>query len=162
MALETETKVRRLLRPTHDVERWHAEIKTLQAEEAVPLLASAMNDLSETNQARYQAAAILGILGQITAVPALLQALESPEPVLRGQAAQSLGEIANLPKEALAALIQHLEDADYFVRKCSAIALQQIKRPEALLALEHMRDHDPVPNNRELAQEAIRAIKGAR
>jgi HEAT repeat protein len=162
MPTETETKVRQLLQSTHDAQWWHSQARTLQAEEAVPLLGAAMNSDSESEQARHQAATILGILGRKSAVPALMQALNASGPVLRARAAEALGRIGDVPHEAVSALLERLKDEDYFVRKCSAIALGQLKRPEALAALQHMRDTDSVDSNREAAQEAIKAIQGVR
>jgi HEAT repeat protein len=160
MPSETEKKVRQLLQPTHDVEWWHEQIRSLRPEEAVPLLGSAMNSDSETEQARHQAATILGILRQKASVAALLQAMQSPGPVLRALAAQALGQIGDLSDESVSVLIKSVDDQDYFVRKCAATALGRLKRPDALVALERMYHSDSEVGNREAAQEAIKAIQG--
>lgn len=157
---QTQEQVRRLLQPTHDANGWRAQVRALNAQEAVPLLAAALMNSRETPQARRQATTALGMLRHNSAVPALLQTLADDDAVLRARAAGALGQIEEVPDEVVQQLIHHLEDEDYFVRECCAKALAELRRADALPALEQMRASDSVPANREVADSSIETIRG--
>lgn len=74
---------------------------------------------------RETAAAALGRIGQ-PAVPQLVEALTSPNPTLRHQAADTLARIGPSAKDAVPALVKAMEDQDPTVRKAAARALGQI------------------------------------
>jgi HEAT repeat protein len=162
MTQDTTEKVRRLLQPTHDSEGWHAQVNTLNVAEAAPLLSTAVNNEKETPQARRQAATILGRLRQKSSIPSLLQALAAADPVLRARVANALGQFADVPDQAVQQLVKHLDDEDYLVREQCAKALALLKRSEGLGALQRMQGSDSVESNREVAQNAIAAIRGER
>ena len=87
---------------------------------------------------RETAAAALGRIGK-PAVPKLIEALASPNPVLRHQAADTLARIGPSAADAVPALIQSLRDEDPLVRKSAARALGQIG-PEAADAVPNLID----------------------
>ncbi len=159
MAREIEREVRSLLRPTDDEISWYPRVRALDIPEAVPVLVSILIDEQEKQYTRRQAALILGLLGDKRAISALTQALNAGDRILRGRAAEALGRFEGLEHSVIQQLIQGLQDEDYFMRECSAKALGQLRRPEALPALERMRAIDNASNNREVAQKAIEAIK---
>lgn len=74
---------------------------------------------------RETAAAALGRIGK-PAVPQLVQALQSTNPTLRHQAADTLARIGPSAAEAVPALVQAMDDPDPLVRKAAARALGQI------------------------------------
>lgn len=160
MAEETREKVRRLLQPTHDVTGWHAEVKTLNAEEAIPILYEILNDNLEPLRTRGQAVSMLGMFRDDQAVGLLIEILQAPDGLLRAQAALALGRIGMPQERVVQALIQGLNDEDYFVRECCAKALGLMKRPEALPALTQMSASDSASTNRDVAQKAIEDIQG--
>lgn len=162
MAEETTEKVRQLLRPTDDEVGWYQKVRALNIPEAVPVLVRILNDEQEKRYTRRQAALILGLLGDKQAISALARALNAPDRVLRGRAAEALGQFEGLEDSVVQQLIQGLQDEDYFTRERCANALGQLKRLEALPALEQMSAVDSVSTNREVAQKAIEAIKGVR
>jgi HEAT repeat protein len=102
---------------------------------------------------------MLGVLGDERAIPALARTMSAQDRVLRGQAAETLGRFPRLGAECVRQLVTGLTDADAYVRESSAKALGQLKRTDALPMLQQMRDHDPLQSNREVAQEAIDAIR---
>lgn len=162
MAESTIQKVRRLLKPTHDLESWYANFEALDAIAAVPILLEILNDNLETVQSRSQAATLLGMLRDTRAVSTLIETLRSPasaDGLLRARAALALGQIGLQEERIVQALIEGLGDEDYFVRECSAKALGLMKRPEALAPLRQMRAADSVSTNREVAEKAIESIR---
>jgi HEAT repeat protein len=78
--------------------------------------------------ARCSAARALAAMGPKAkeAVPALVQALSDPEPLVRDAAAAALGSIGAAATEAVPALIEALEDWNGFVRQAAAKALKMI------------------------------------
>jgi HEAT repeat protein len=160
MAEEMKEKVRRLLQPTHDVAGWHAEVNTLIAEEAIPILHEIINDNLEAPRTRGQAVSMLGMFRNARAVELLIETIRATDGLLRAQAALSLGRIGMPEERVVTALIERLDDEDYFVRECCAKALGLMKRHEAIPALTLMSASDSVSTNREVAQKAIDAIRG--
>jgi len=82
---------------------------------------------------RETAAAALGRIGK-PAVPRLVEALQSSNPALRHQAADTLARIGPSAAEAVPALIVAIDDEDPLVRKAAARALGQIG-PDAATAV---------------------------
>ena len=152
-------KVRRLLQPTHDLDGWYAEFETLESGEAVPVLLEILTNDLELEQARAQAANLLGMLRDPRATNKLIDVLQGAESLLRARAAVALGQIGKPEEQVAESLIQGLMDEDYFVRECSAKALGLMKRTEALPALEQMSNSDAVLANRQVAQNAIETIR---
>lgn len=74
---------------------------------------------------RETAAAALGRIGK-PAVPKLVEALKSSNPMLRHQAADTLARIGPSAADAVPALIDAMTDQDPLVRKACARALGQI------------------------------------
>jgi HEAT repeat protein len=161
MAEEVEQKVRSLLRPTYDESGWYSAVKTLNPREALPVLLTVLEDEHEEQTSRELAALILGMLGDKEAIPALARTLHTSNRILRGRSAEALGKFELLEEDVLQQLIQGLQDEDYYFRECCAKALGQLKRPEALPALQHMSDADSYSSNREVAQKAIDGIQGS-
>jgi HEAT repeat protein len=71
------------------------------------------------------AAEALGRIGP-AAVPALIEALRSPEPAVRRKAAEVLGRMGPDAKDATAELIRLLDDPDESVRKAATRTLGRI------------------------------------
>ena len=82
---------------------------------------------------RRHAAVRLGRIGDRSAVPALVEALEDPESSVRREVAKALGSIKDA--RAVAALVEALGDRDTNVRLYAAYALGEIKDPKAAGAL---------------------------
>lgn len=157
---EIEDSVRGLLRATDDVAGWYRAVKELNPKEAVPVLLGILQDENEEQSNRRLAATMLGVLRDSRAIPALAGAMLASDRVLRGRAAEMLGEFPELAENFFLQLMQGLHHEDPYFRECCAKALGQLRRPEALPALERMRASDTVPVNREVAQSAIEAIRG--
>jgi HEAT repeat protein len=88
---------------------------------------------------REAAATALGRIGG-TALPGLIERLQSPDPELRQAAAGVLGVIAD--RRALPALVARLADPDANVRAAAADALGRTGGPEAIAALQAAVDSD--------------------
>jgi HEAT repeat protein len=161
MSEETAREVRRLLTPTDDVNGWLRRVRALDADEALPLLLAILGGAQESPGDRLQAALVLGYLRDPRAVGALAEAMQAADPVMRAQAAESLGLIGAAEERVLRQLIQGLNDEDYFVRECSAKALGRLGSPEAAPHLERMSAADPVASNREAAQRAVESLRGS-
>jgi hypothetical protein len=153
--------VDRLLKPSDDEIGWYKQVMALHRVEAVPVLMNVLSDPQQPRSSRRQAALILGLLRDERAIRALVDALHAAERVLRGRAAEALGQFETVPEDVLQSLIQGLQDEDYFVRECCAKTLGQLRRPEALPALTVMSASDEVSTNRELAEKAMEAIQEA-
>lgn len=82
---------------------------------------------------RETAAAALGRIGK-PAVHQLVEALQSPNPTLRHQAADTLARIGPSAVDAVPALVAAMDDEDPLVRKAAARALGQIG-PDAAAAV---------------------------
>ncbi|HZU70780.1 MAG TPA: HEAT repeat domain-containing protein [Ktedonobacteraceae bacterium] len=81
--------------------------------------------------AKARAAKVLGIIGDPTAVPELLTALDNQgDKVLRREAAVALGRIGG--DEAISGLLGALHDQESFVRQAAATALGRIKNPTTI------------------------------
>lgn len=160
MSSDLARTIERLLFPTDAVNRWYDEVKALPPAGAVPLLAAVLREPARSPSDRHQAATMLGLVGTAAAVPTLVEATGSADPVLRAVAAEALGRTGATHSDAVRALLDATRDGDYFVRESAARALALVKPPEALPLLERMRDHDEVPGNREVAAAAIDAIRG--
>lgn len=160
MTQQAIEKVRQLLQPTDDELHWYQRVMALDKAEAVPILMNILKDEQEREFTRRQAALILGLLGDKRAINTLSQVLNATDRVLRGRAAEALGQFKDLDEKIVQELVQGLQDEDYFVRECCAKALGQLQRLETLPALEQMRLTDSVLTNREVAQKAIQAIRG--
>jgi len=156
-----EREVRAVLVPTDDIEGWRQRVLALDPASAVPVLAGIVLDPSESLGNRKLSATILGMLKDPAAIPALLEALRSPEGMVKGKAADALGEIGRPDEDVVRELLDGLDDDDDFVRGRCAVALGRLRRPEAVPALERVRDEDRIEVNRELAAEAMEAIRGA-
>ena len=156
----TEQSVRNLLRATDDVAGWHRAVQELARAEAVPILVAILRNVNEEEENRRLAATMLGMLGDDRAIPALAAALLAPDRILRGRAAEMLGQFPQLEGDVFQQLVQGLQDRDAYFRECCATALSQLRKLEALPALEQMSKADDVPFNREVAKKAIAAIRG--
>ena len=101
---------------------------------------------------------MLGRLGDKRAVPAIMAALQDPDPQLRRQAAQSLGELRS--PRAFHVLVDALrEDADVEVRKMGAAALGSLRDGRAYRPLVRiLTDRDEDPRVRGVAAEALAAL----
>jgi len=133
----------------------------LDAAEAIPLLIAVLNDEQEKLYPRRMAATILGLLRDERAIAALAQTLSASDASLRASAAEALGRFEAPEDSLVQRLIQGLQDDDYFVRETCAKTLGRLKRPDALPALTRMSIADSVSTNREVAQQAIEAIRRA-
>jgi HEAT repeat protein len=76
---------------------------------------------------RVAAARALGESGARAAVPALMVALQDREPGVRDAAAEALGEFGPEAADAVAALVDARADANGFVRRAAARALDKIR-----------------------------------
>jgi HEAT repeat protein len=130
----------------------------LDKNEAVPILENIVRSESDSIRTRQQGILILSLLGDERSIDTLLEMLNAPDAGLRAHAGEALGRFKRLSSGGFQRLMAALKDEDAFVRERTAKALAELKRPEALEALRQMRDSDPVDTNREMAQEAIKAI----
>lgn len=155
-----EEKIKILLEPTDEEEAWLRGVKSLNPKEAVPVLSKILLNSQEPLLKRKMAAQMLGLLEDESAIPALTQALSAPDPVLRAKTAAAIGDVGKAGESAIARLIEALQDGDYYVRESAAKALGILKSQEALPMLARMTSVDEPFTNREVAEEAIKAIKG--
>ena len=160
MSKEQADTIRKLLKSTDDERRWYEEVRALDPPEAVPILTEILHDEAERLLMRSRAALALAVLGDERGIPPLVQALDSSEPVLRARVARALARFEPVDETAVQRLIQSLRDDDYFVRESSAKTLGDLRQSAALPVLEEMRLTDIVPENRQIAEEAIKSIKG--
>jgi HEAT repeat protein len=151
--------IMRVLLPRDD-SRWEAEVMSLDAEQAVPVIVGVMFDGGERLAVRKMAVTVLGMLRDARAVGPLTRTLRDPDRIMRARSAEALGEFKDLGADVVALLVEALRDEDYYVRECGAKALGKLRRAETLTALREMSEHDEVSTNRELAQEAVAAIEG--
>lgn len=158
--MTTEEKVRDLLRKTDDEEGWYGKVMALDPGEAVPVLTAIVENEAETSHSRRTAVLILGLLRDQRAVAALTRALGSPDPLLRGRAAEALGKYGEPEAAVVDRLLAGLDDPEPFVRESAAKALGSLRRPEALSALERMSTDDSAGHNREVSLRAIEEIRG--
>jgi HEAT repeat protein len=132
------------------------------APEAVFPLARALED--EEKMIRYTAVTGLDTLGRLSApaVNALAKALEDEYSMTRLYAAQALGKLGPDAQPAIEALAKALGDRDAQVRRAVVWSLRDLGPVArgAIPALERMRDSDRTDWMRELAVEALEAIRG--
>lgn len=159
MLKDTSGKIKKLLEPIYDEKQWNEELKALDPALAIPLLVALLHDETEELWRRSRAAIILAELHDKRAIPYLVEALDSSNPVLRARVACSFGRLEKVDEDVAERLIDGIRDEDYFVRECSAKALAQLKRIDALSSLIEMSNTDRVPNNRNVARMAIESIK---
>jgi HEAT repeat protein len=93
------------------------------------------------------------------AVPSLIDALKSPEALVRQNAALALGTIGSEAKEAVPGLSDALNDSEWTVRRQAAVSLGQIG-PDAAGAVPKLQQLQKDPNDlvRRAAQDAIGKI----
>lgn len=156
-----EQTVRTLLRATDDVAGWHRAVKQLDSA-AVPVVIAILRNDHEDAFSRRVAATVLGVIADDRAIPAVVEALAAPDRILRGRAAETLGNFPRLERSVLLRLVDGLKDPDSYFRESCARALAELRQPEALPALDEMKAKDVVPFNREVAQGAIAKIRGGR
>lgn len=156
-----EQSVRNLLRATDDVGGWCRAVEQLDSA-AVPVVIAILKNDQEDVFSRRVAATMLGVLGDDRAIPALVEALAVPDRILRGRAAETLGNFPLLERSVFLRLVDGLKDPDSYFRESCAKALGELGQAEALPALDEMKAKDVVPFNREVAQGAMAKIRGAR
>lgn len=127
--------------PDDDVRRLTAEVLGRNGS------ASSVRALSDTlyddhAPVRAAAADALGKIGDRAAVPALIDALYDENINVQFAAATALGLIAD--SRAVIDLIYLLDNADIPLAMMAAQALYRIGTPEALAAIQHLRDEDGV------------------
>jgi vesicle coat complex subunit len=99
------------------------------AKDAVPALVKSLGD----KHVRGRAALALWKIGYRNPVPALIMALEDDYATVRGEAAEILGNIAEVDDEAASlALTRALVDKDRWVREKAAEALEKINKTKSL------------------------------
>ena len=111
------------------------------AAEAIPVLTRAAQDPSEW--VRRHATEGLGLIGQQVSedidlsetVEVLTAGLRDDYHWVRDNAARSLAKLGTIAEPAIPALVSQLEDENRYVRFHAAMALKQIKTPEAQEAL---------------------------
>ena len=111
------------------------------AAEAIPMLTRAAQDASTL--VRRNATEGLGLIGQQVseaidlseAVEVLKNGLRDDSYSVRDNAARSLAKLGRAAEPAIPALVAQLEDENRYVRFHAAVALKQIKTPEAQEAL---------------------------
>ena len=111
------------------------------AQEAIPALTHAARDPHEW--VRRHATEGLGLIGQLASdemdlsetVQVLATGLNDDHYPVRDNAARALAKLGTLAEPAIPTLITQLEDEDRYVRFHAALALKQIKTPEAQDAL---------------------------
>jgi HEAT repeat protein len=134
-----QQKVRRLLREIDSLPTGKFDIslssllgrsgKRIDAEwqrlgpESVPALVDALND-NRGSSMRYLAAGRLSEIGDLSAVPGLIQALQDCDFIVRMWAVHALGDMGDL--RAIEPLIQRLEDEASCVRSAAAKALGRL------------------------------------
>src|SRR5690606_41733728 len=79
---------------------------------------------------RAAAAEELGKLGDINALPALIEALDDSNPKVRAAAAEALGKFNN--PEVVPSLVKALDDPQSPVKKTAIASLEKIGTPEAI------------------------------
>jgi HEAT repeat protein len=160
MTSQTELQIRQLLKPTDEKAGWYKSVKSLNQEEALPILLRIARNDGEAVLSRITAIKLIEIFKDKRAIDTLVKLVsESSDPVLRAQAIRALEHIGEPDPGVIEILIAALTDQDYFVRESSARALGKLKRAEAIPALKDMVIGDSVTTNREIAQKAIREIQ---
>ncbi|HIP10331.1 MAG TPA: HEAT repeat domain-containing protein, partial [Rhodospirillales bacterium] len=83
-------------------------------------------------QVRCEAIQNLGMIGDSTAVPALIHALEDPDELVRGYVVEALSSIGQPTGNVIPALLDALDDKDPEVRLYAAEGLGKIGEPVAI------------------------------
>jgi len=129
------------------------------ASAAIPYLIIGLND--ESGNVANETAGALAQIGE-AAVPALIDALKSDSVMVRGRAAEALGDMAWGSRigqsgiEAVDPLIQRLYDDEYYVRENAARALGHIRlAPEKVIPELAKLLADPAPSLQEAAVFSI-------
>ena len=137
-------------------ERWELanygfEVLGRSAEPAIPALACLLTNESSA----AHVAASLALIGP-GSVPTLLVGLTNESGIVRSRSACGLGAIRPPPLEAVAAIVDALEDKTPVVRTCAAWALGQLRlAPEAAIPALLKLLHDQNQNTRFAAVRAI-------
>lgn len=100
----------------------------LKAKEAIPAIAEALN-LNNKFRIRYTAAQALGNIGDSSALAALVNSLNDPDPTVRTHAVSAIREIGD--KKGGPPLVSMLGDPDPSIRLLSAEVLVDFKTKEA-------------------------------
>ena len=95
-------------------------------------------------------------LGEGDAIPALISALNDPEPVVRTAVIAAMGRIQD--RQATCALISCLKDTDDRVRIGAAEVLGKLGDSRAIKPLEAL-EQDPFSDVREAAEMAVSRIQ---
>jgi hypothetical protein len=119
---------------------WPAEVRSLDPDEAVPLLTKLLDgEIAGSENSRLIAISALVLLHDSRALPALERALDARNPLVRGRATEALCAWPRPRDASLAQITRGLEDRDSFVRERSARALACFRdeqtRPILLRAL---------------------------
>lgn len=125
----------------HPARAWAAAVLgEVKAPRAYPVLLKSLNDLDD--EVRAKSAGALGRLGDIRAVPYLLdRLLTDPVPFVRARIAGALGQFSG--DEVVERLVRALGDPAWWVRMRSVEALEQIGRRAERPLLVALDDVDP-------------------
>lgn len=107
---------------------------------------------------RLKAAAALGALNTPNALPPLIAALESTDPLLRAEIARALDHF-EFNHSALTALLPLLRDPDPLVRETTAAALKNIGCSAAVPALRYALQVEPADHIRSELSDAISSLE---
>jgi HEAT repeat protein len=90
-----------------------------------------------------------------------VEALKSPDPKLRKEAAFKLGNVGSTDRTAFPALVDALKDPDPVVRRECILALVKFgdERKQAVPALAEIHERDSDPHVREYAAKALEKMK---
>jgi HEAT repeat protein len=139
--------------PTMRLEAVRALRKAQRGEDA-PTLIEALNSDSSTD-VRSEAARALGVLGNSTAIQALLQALRDPADSVVMWSAQALGRLRAV--ESIDSLADLLQDESWGKRAYSTEALSRIQHRRAVPALLTAAG-DKSPTIHKVAVEGLRKL----
>ena len=129
-----------------------------KAELAVPGLLKALHD--PQSYVAMEAAAALARAGS-GALPALINALNENNPLVRHAAAYALGEVGPRAEKAVPSLISRLEDTDAEVRSSSASSLLLIGYP-SITAMSNIVDHGDASSREAAVLEFVRFYRSLR
>jgi HEAT repeat protein len=137
-------------------------IGALHTPESTQRLVEVLRDSADSNK-RSASAYALGLSGDRSAIPALLDAFRNAaeDPGERGQAAEALARLDAV--ETLPVLLKGLHDPSVEVRFWSAAAVGSLGRPEVIPELESLlSDEEAPPGWHSVAEEASNAIRSIR
>lgn len=140
-------------------ERWSparvADVILARGQEAVvPLLERMINAPAVSRKYIIE---LLGELGDMRAVPYLINAMEDEDPVVRAKGAGALAKLNKPVTEVAASLLQALTDEAWEVRAQAALAAGVMGIEEAAAGLEKLLD-DPDWRVRENAKKAMERL----